>query len=74
MFIETPQNADINDAATDLGTALSIARMCRTLYFEESGKGAELFFASSREDIREALGAVIDYVRSAKGILDSLED
>lgn len=74
MFIDTPHNADVNDAAADLGTALSIARMCKMLYFEENSKGAELFFAASREDICETLGAVIDYIRSAKSILDSLGD
>lgn len=71
MYIDIPEKADIYDAATDLETALAVARMCYMLYFEDKGKGAELLFASSREDIREALGAVIDYIRSAKGILDS---
>lgn len=73
MFVDVPKNADMNDAASDLGTALTIARMCHATYFEENSKAAELFFANSREDIREALGAVIDYIRSAKSILDSLE-
>ena len=74
MFVDVPKNADMNDAASDLGTALSIARMCYTAYFdEEEGNAAELFFASNRENIREALGAIVDYIRSAKSILDSLE-
>lgn len=74
MFIETPKNSDINDAAADLGTALTIARACNMLYFEEQNQAAELFFANSRADIHEMLGAVIDYIRSAKSVLDSLED
>lgn len=73
MFVDVPKNADMNDAASDLGTALSIARMCYTAYFEEEGKAAKLFFANNRENIREALGAIVDYIRSAKSILDSLE-
>ena len=73
MFVDVPKNADMNDAASDLGTALSIARMCYTAYIEEEGEATELFFASNRENIREALGAIVDYIRSAKSILDSLE-
>lgn len=73
MKTATHNNIDLTDAESDLGTALALARMCFMLYFEEEGEASELFFAESRNDIRDALGAVIDYIRSAKEILEILE-
>ncbi len=73
MYIKAPENADINDAVVDLETALAIARGAYSLYFEEEGNGAEMYFASNRDSIQHILGAVIDYIRSAKCVLEAVE-
>jgi hypothetical protein len=74
MYVDTPKTANTADVSADLETALSLANMCNMLYFEEQGEGSELFFSTSREDIRNVLTAVIDYVYSAKELLDKLAD
>ena len=65
---------EIAEALLDLDTGLAIARTLYTNYFEKTGESAQLYYASSREDISALIGAVIDYMRSAQVTLEAIEE
>ena len=73
MTVKAANNPEIADAMLDLETSLAVARLLYTHYFEKTGEGAKLYFQNSREDIAAALGAVIDYIRSAQVTLEAIE-
>lgn len=65
---------EVTDAICDLETGLAVARILYTNYFEQTGEGAESYFRRSKHEIGAALGAVIDYMRSAHTILEAIEN
>ena len=73
MTVIAANSPEIADAMLDLETGLAVARLIYTHYFERTGEGAKLYFQNSREDIAAALGAVIDYIRSAQVTLEAIE-
>ena len=70
MYITVASSPEIADAYADLDTGLSIARACLMLYLEEEHK---CLFEESRHDLRQMVGAVIDYIRSAQETLEAIE-
>ena len=73
MTVIAANSPEIVDAMLDLETGLAVARLIYPHYFERTGEGAKLYFQNSREDIAAALGAVIDYIRSAQVTLEAIE-
>lgn len=65
---------EIAEALLDLDTGLAIARTLYTNYFEKVGESAQLYYASSKEDIAALIGAVIDYMQSAQVTLEAIEE
>lgn len=66
-------NPEISDACAYLDTGLTIARACLMLYLEDATEERKYFFQESRHEIRQMLGAVIDYMLSAQQTLEEIE-
>lgn len=74
MNIIAANNPEIEDACADLDTGLSIARACLMLYLDDTTEEYKHFFQESRHDLRQMVGAVIDYIRSAQATLEAITD
>lgn len=69
MYIDVPDNANTEDAISDLETAISLFNLLIPSYFDE--KQEPYNYSSDREHIGNLLRAADNYVRSAKEILDA---
>lgn len=66
-------NPEISDVCAYLDAGLSIARACLMLYLEDTTEEDKFFSAENIHDIRQMLGAVIDYMLSAQRTLEEIE-
>ena len=76
MYVTAPGVVETGDIAEDVETALSIARSLYTGYFEDLLKDEKTYraaFYSQRDEMRQLLGAVIDYIRSAQTLIAAYE-
>lgn len=76
MYVTAPKTIDTNDIAADVETALSVARSLYTGYFEDLAtdeKVRAFAFYSHRDEMRQLLGVLIDYMRSAQVLIAAYE-
>ncbi len=77
MYITTPKSVDLADISTDVETALNLARALYENYFSEAPKDKRAFasyFSVQYETVKELIGAIIDYTRSAQALIKAFEE